>query len=112
VKGLKMETTIVRYKVKADRVEENREFIRKVFGQLEEEKPEGLRYVSFNLADGLSFVHIAVVETPDGSNPLPESAAFREFVSEIADRCDEPPVATKADIVGSYRLFWQREMAG
>jgi hypothetical protein len=105
-----METTVVRYKVKADRADENRQYIKKVFAQLDENKPDGLRYVSFNLDDGLSFVHIAVVETVDGKNPLPETTAFQDFVSDIKDRCDEPPVATKADIVGSYRLFWQREL--
>jgi len=105
-----METTVVRYKVKADRADENRQFIKKVFAQLDEDKPDGLRYVSFNLDDGLSFVHIAVVETADGKNPLPETSAFQDFLSEIKDRCDEPPVATKAEIVGSYRLFWQREL--
>ncbi len=105
-----METTIVRYKVKTDRADENKEFIRKVFAQLDQDKPEGLRYVSFNLDDGLSFVHIAVVETSDGKNPLPTSTAFQAFVSGIKDRCDEPPVATKADIVGSFLLFWQRDL--
>jgi hypothetical protein len=105
-----METTVVRYKVKADRADENRQYIKKVFAELDENKPDGLRYVSFNLDDGLSFVHIAVVETADGKNPLPETSAFQDFLSEIKDRCDEPPVATKADIVGSYRLFWQREL--
>jgi hypothetical protein len=105
-----METTVVRYKVKADRADENRQYIKKVFAQLDENKPDGLRYVSFNLDDGLSFVHIAVVETADGKNPLPETTAFQDFVSDIKNRCDEPPVATKADIVGSYRLFWQREL--
>ncbi len=105
-----METTVVRYKVKADRADENRQFIKKVFSQLDEDKPDGIRYVSFNLDDGLSFVHIAVVETADGKNPLPETSAFQDFLSEIKDRCDEPPVATKADIVGSYRLFWQRDL--
>ena len=105
-----METTVVRNKVKADRAEENKEYIRKVFVQLDKDKPEGLRYVSFSLEDGLSFVHIAVVETADGKNPLPDTPAFQDFVSGIKDRCDEPPVATKADIVGSYRLFWQREL--
>lgn len=104
-----METTIVRYKVKAGRAEENRDYIKAIFGQLDESKPEGLRYVSFNLEDGLSFVHIAVVETSDGTNPLPDTPAFQDFVSGIKDRCDEPPVASKANIVGSYRLFWQRE---
>jgi hypothetical protein len=105
-----METTVVRYKVKADRADENRQYIKKVFAQLDEDKPDGLRYVSFNLDGGLSFVHIAVVETADGKNPLPGTSAFQDFVSDIKDRCDEPPVATKADIVGSYRLFWQREL--
>lgn len=105
-----METTIVRYRVKADRAEENREYVRKVFAQLNADKPEGLRYVSFNLDNGVSFVHIAVVETAHGKNPLAETEAFRNFVSGIKDRCDEPPVATEASIVGSYRLFWQREL--
>lgn len=105
-----METTIVRYKVKAERAEENRNYIRKVFGQLNRDKPDNLRYVSFNLDDELSFVHIAVVESRDGTNPLTQSAAFKAFVSDIKNRCDEPPIATKAEIVGSYRLFWQREL--
>ncbi len=103
-----METTIVRYKVKADKANENKAFIRRVFEELDASKPEGLRYVSFNLADGVSFVHIAVVESPDGENPLPKTAAFRDFVADIKDRCEEPPAASAADIVGSYRLFWQK----
>ena len=103
-----METTIVRYKVKADKANENKVFIRRVFEELDASKPEGLRYVSFNLADGVSFVHIAVVESPDGENPLPKTAAFRDFVADIKDRCEEPPAASAADIVGSYRLFWQK----
>jgi len=45
-----------------------------------------------------------------GKNPLPDTAAFQDFVARIKERCDEPPVATKANIVGSYRLFWQREL--
>ncbi len=100
-----MSITIVRYKVKADRAEENRNFIRKVFAELDGRKPEGLRYVSFNLEDGVSFVNVAIVETADGTNPLPESAAFKEFVADIRDRCEEPPVATAAEMIGSYRMM-------
>ncbi len=104
-----MKTTIVRYKVQGGRGEENQAFIKDVFKELDDNKPDGLRYVSFCLDDGVSFVHIAVVETEDGSNPLPQTASFKKFVADLKDRCDEPPVATEADIVGSYRLFWQRE---
>ena len=102
-----MKTTIVRYRVKQDRAEENRRFVRSVFEELDRNRPDGLRYVSFNLADGLTFVHIAVVEGDEG-NPLTETTAFKEFVADIKDRCDEPPAASAADIVGSYRLFWER----
>ena len=107
-----MKTTLVRYKVKADRAEENKEYIRRVFAELEESKPEGLRYVSFALDDDVSFVHIAVVERADGKNPLPETEAFKAFISDIQDRCEDPPVATSAGIVGSYRLFWERVADG
>lgn len=100
-----MPTTIVRYKVKADRAEENRNFIRKVFAELDEQKPAGLRYVSFNLDDGVSFVHIAIVETADGKNPLPETAAFKQFVADIRDRCEEPPIAMAANMIGAYQIF-------
>ncbi|MDX1577120.1 MAG: hypothetical protein R3266_01495 [Gemmatimonadota bacterium] len=103
-----MKTTIVRYKVTAERADENRAYIARVFEELDRERPEGLRYVSFNLDDGLTFVHIAVFEG-EGGNPLTETAAFREFVADIGDRCEEPPVARSADIVGAYRLFWERE---
>ena len=103
-----MQTTIVRYKVKADKADENKAYIRRVFEELDASKPDGLRYVSFNLADGLSFVHIAVIETEDGENPLQQSDAFKAFIADIKDRCDEPPAASAADIVGSYRLFWQK----
>ncbi len=105
-----MKTTIVRYKVQGGRGEENQAFIKDVFKELDDNKPDGLRYVSFCLDDGVSFVHIAVVETEDGSNPLPQTASFKKFVADLKERCDEPPVATEADIVGSYRLFWQREL--
>ncbi|MDH3733373.1 MAG: hypothetical protein OEU54_07545 [Gemmatimonadota bacterium] len=102
-----MNTTIVRYKVKADRAEENKAYIRDVFAELDANRPDGLRYVSFNLEDGLTFVHIAVIEGE--GNPLTATDAFKTFVADIKGRCDEPPAASGADIVGSYRLFWERD---
>lgn len=103
-----MDTTIIRYKVKANRVAENKAFIRAVFDELKHNEPEDLRYVSFCLADGVSFVHISVVDPDDGEHPLQQSAAFSKFLGDIEDRCEEPPVASKVEIIGSYRLFWQK----
>lgn len=100
-----MKRLIVRYKVKEDKAQENVEYIQNIFRALEEAKPEGLRYVSFKLEDGLSFVHIASIETADGENPLLALEEFKAFTKDIADRCDEPPVATPVETLGSYNAF-------
>ena len=100
-----MGQVVVRCKVKPDRVEENERLVQRVYEELNERDPGGLRYATFRLADGVSFVHVASVDTPDGTNPLGGIAAFAEFTRDIADRCDEPPLALDATVVGSYGLF-------
>ena len=54
-----MHQVIARYKVKPDRAEENLDLVRAVYEELERTKPAGLRYATFLLDDGVSFVHIA-----------------------------------------------------
>jgi hypothetical protein len=100
-----MKRLLVRYKVKADRADENQQYIEKVFEELHENNPPGLRYASFKLRDGQSFVHIVAIETADGSNPLIETPAFKTFNAGIQDRCDEQPVLSEMLEVGSYRFF-------
>ena len=100
-----MKRVIVRYKVKADRAEENISYIEKVFEELKASAPAGLRYASFVGEDGVSFVHIASIETEDGSNPLGALDAFKAFTADIKDRCDEPPQPLNVTAVGSYRVF-------
>jgi hypothetical protein len=100
-----MSVAVVRYKTKPDRADENQALVEKVFGALERSAPAGLRYATFRLADGVSFVHVASIETGDGANPLLATTAFSEFLREIADRCEEGPMASDATVVGSYR-FW------
>lgn len=60
---------------------------------------------SFKLDDGVSFVHLASIETADGNNPLAESTAFQAFQAEIRDRFDELPAAVDLNEIGSYRFF-------
>ena len=100
-----MKRTMIRYKVKADRVAENERYIASVFEQLKREQPPGLRYATFKLEDGVSFMHIVSVETADGSNPLVELAAFKAFSADVRDRCDEQPVFVALQEVGSYHVF-------
>jgi len=100
-----MKRVWVRYKVKADRVQEITEFIQNVFTELKQNTPKGLRYVSFNLEDGVSFVHIASIETESKNNPLAETAAFKNFQANIKDRCEEPLIAVDLNEIGSYRFL-------
>src|ERR1035438_8419338 len=75
-----------------------------VFEQFRAERPGNIEYKVVRLDDGVSFVHISTADTPDGSNPLPELAAFKEFGRDVAARVATTPVPTAADIVGSYHL--------
>lgn len=100
-----MKRVMVRYRVKADRAEENERYIRAVFEELARTKPAGLRYASFKLADGVSFVHVAQVDTADGKNPLFDIDAFKAFSSKIEDRCEEKPESTELFAVGDYGLL-------
>src|SRR6266516_3147588 len=75
--------------------------IEAVFTQLHAEQPDNVEYKVVRLADGVSFVHVSSADTPDGSNPLPELAAFKEFGRDSAARVATAPVPTAADIIGS-----------
>ena len=98
-----MKTSVVRYQTKPERADENQQLIEAVFADLDEREPEGFTYKVFRLEDGVSFIHVVIehdVVDPDSLQAVP---AFQAFVADIAERCDVPPVATGATIVGGYR---------
>lgn len=97
-----MRRTIVRYKLKPERVTEHESLIQAVFAELSTTKPAGLRYGAYKQADGVSFVHFAIIE--GDKNPLDAIAAFKAFGAGIKDRCDEPPTVTQVEVVGVYGL--------
>jgi Antibiotic biosynthesis monooxygenase len=100
-----MRRVIVRYRVKPDRADENEELVRAVYEELHETKPEGLRYATLRLDDGVSFVHLS--ESESDTSPLSEVPAFKVFQKEIADRADEQPVVTSVEVVGSYGFGYE-----
>ena len=97
-----MRQVMVRYKVKPDRVAENEELVRAVYDELGRVAPAGLRYATFRLEDGVSFVHVVIEEDVDAPDSLQDVPAFRAFTKDIADRCDVPPLAMGATVVGAY----------
>jgi hypothetical protein len=97
-----MGVTVVRYTTKPERADENQALTEAVFAELAENRPAGLHYESYRLADGVSFVHVASVDTNDGSNPLTATPAFAAFVQAIGERCSVPPLAMDATMIGRY----------
>jgi hypothetical protein len=93
---------IIRYRTRSEAAEENQRLVEEVFAELAAKDPGGVRYATFRLADGVSFVHV-VVHEGDG-DPLGDSPAFAAFQQGIAGRVTEPPDAEEATLVGSYRL--------
>ena len=98
-----MKATVVRYQTKPERADENQRLIEAVFTELAEREPDGFTYKAFRLEDGVSFVHVVIEHDVDDPDSLQAVPAFQAFVADIADRCDVPPEATGATIVGGFR---------
>jgi hypothetical protein len=95
-------TVVVAYQVRPDAIAEHVRLIEAIFAQLHAEHPDNVEYKVVRLDDGVSFVHMSSADTADGSNPLPQMAAFQEFGRDSASRVATTPVPTAADIIGSY----------
>ena len=100
-----MKRVMVKYRVKTDRAQENANLIRKVFEELHGNPLTELRYASFQLDDGVTFVHLAEMDTPDGSSPLTATDAFKAFQADLKSRCEEMPVVTELHEVGTFNIF-------
>ena len=95
-------SVVVSYTVRPEAVAEHIRLIEGVFEQLTAEQPGNVEYKVLRLDDGVSFVHVSTADTPDGSNPLPQMAAFKDFGRDSAARVATTPNPTAADIIGSY----------
>jgi hypothetical protein len=98
-----MKATVVRYQTRPERAAENQQLIEAVFADLEDLEPEGFTYKVFRLEDGVSFIHVVIEHDLENPESLAAVPAFQRFVASIDERCETPPVATGATIVGGYR---------
>jgi hypothetical protein len=96
------ETVVVRYETRADAAAENQRLVERVFAELNAAAPPGLHYAAFRLADGVSFVHVALIE--GDADPLSRSPAFAEFQRGASGRMVGLPVRADAALIGSYRF--------
>ncbi|QUQ62753.1 hypothetical protein [Kutzneria sp. CA-103260] len=95
-------SVMVRYRTRPEAAEENQRLVEAVFQELNADDPGGLRYATFRLADGVTFVHVATFDGED--NPLQRSAAFKEFQQDVEARIDGGAERSDVTLVGSYGL--------
>jgi quinol monooxygenase YgiN len=102
-----MKAVKVQYTVKAEYAATNKDNITKVMADLRELANPGIKYSSFVLEDGKTFVHFGVYadqEALDVVNNLPSFQAFREQLK--ASGPESPPKGDDLTLVGSsYEIF-------
>jgi hypothetical protein len=99
-----VKTLMIRYKTKKDQASANEALVHAVFDELRTRKPVGLRYGTFRLDDGVTFVHIATMETPAAGEALTGSPSFKAFQKDLRARCVEGPEPVELHAVDSYGM--------
>lgn len=98
-----MEATLIRYTVKANRLEENRALVRDVFAALAQAKPADVHYLALELDDG-EFVHLVVRDGTSETSALTQLPAFIAFNKDHGERREGPLMRKSAKIIGHFRL--------
>jgi hypothetical protein len=98
--GEMSKTYVVRYEVKPETADENQRLVEQVFAELSATQPEGFRYATFRLEDGVNFIHVITYEN-DG-DPLGSLAAFKKFQETVGERMVAPPQRGPVTVVGAY----------
>ena len=99
-----MKVLMVRSKVKAEHVAAIEAAGERLFAALQQTQPQGMRYTTCRLPDGVTYVNLIAID--DGvDNPLlalPEARAFQEG---LKNWLAEPPTSEQLTVFGSYRFF-------
>jgi hypothetical protein len=99
-----MKRTVVRYKTRPEKADENAGLIAKVFEELQAKSPDNVRYLALRLADG-TFIHFSMSDTADNVSPITKLDAFRTFRGGVEGRAVEAPQQSEATIIGNYRML-------
>jgi hypothetical protein len=100
-----MKTLMIRYQTKKDQAAANESLVHAVYDELRACKLAGLRYGTFRLDDGVTFVHIAIMEAPDVADRLTSLPSFKAFQKDLRARCVEGPAPVELHSVDSYGLI-------
>jgi len=98
-----MPQRLIRYRVKAEKADENQELVEGVFRELNAKSPEGVRYLVLRLSDG-TFCHLV----DDDAKVVSKLDAFAAFQRGGDERRLDQPQKLEATLVGNYRMLIER----
>ncbi len=102
-----MKIVKVQYTVKPEYVEQNKTNIQKVMDDLKAKPIEGMKYSSYLLEDGVSFMHLNIGKDTETLSKLNQIESFNEFRKQLkASEPISPPKVEKLSLVGAgFDLF-------
>lgn len=102
-----MKTIRVQYTAKQEYAAKNKENILKVMNDLRVINNPGIKYSSFVLEDGKTFMHFAIFENEEANKVLNNMESFKQFQAELkASGPEVPPKAENLSLVASCDDFF------
>lgn len=96
-----MQAIRVRYTVKPEFVDTNRQNIAAVMAELRAKGDVGCKYTSFLEPDGKTFVHVVVARDEASLGTVPTLEAFKAFQAALRPNLEAPPQTEHWGVVGS-----------
>ncbi len=102
-----MKAMKVQYTVREEYVETNKKNIRTVMADLRAIANPGVRYSSFILEDGKTFVHLAIYDSEESVSVTTNLESFKKFQQALKSSQPEmPPKAEEMTLVASAYDFF------
>jgi quinol monooxygenase YgiN len=98
-----MKTIMVRYTTTEAHADANEALVHAVFNELRSTAATDLRYTTYRLAGGATFVHLATWET-ENHHSLTSLPSFQHFQAQLKARCVEAPVVIELSAIDSYGM--------
>jgi len=103
-----MRTIRVQYTVKKEYAEKNAENISRVMKDLRALNNPGIKYSSFTLEDGKTFMHFAMFKDEAANGVLNNLDSFKQFQTELKSSGPEvSPKPEELSVVGSCYDFFE-----
>jgi hypothetical protein len=88
-----MKSICVNYITHSHSTENNRELVKKVFMQLEQQNVKGVNYAAFQMGNNV-FIHFAEFENLEAHETFESLSAFQELQKNISERLSSEPIIT------------------